>query len=174
MARLLYSATASLDGYIAGPDGDMSWLTEFVGEENPVAEDLVAQVGAILVGNRTYCGDDPNRGTENEGAFGGRYHGPVVVLTHRPPATPEPGTVFATDLDSAVAQGKEAAGDRYVNVLGADVAGQCAEAGLLDEVLIFFVPVMLGAGTRMFTRRDGGDVRLTPISQDAHWYRVVR
>ena len=50
MAKLLYAATMSLDGYIAGPGGDMSWLTEHVGSENSTADRLLADVGAILVG----------------------------------------------------------------------------------------------------------------------------
>ncbi|MBB5824415.1 dihydrofolate reductase family protein [Micromonospora carbonacea] len=174
MAKLLYSATASLDGYIAGPGGDMSWLTEHLTGENPTAERLLAGVGAILAGNGTFGGGDPNRGTDKEGAFGGQYHGPVFVLTHRPPAEPHPGITFVGDLPSAVAQAGEAAGDRYVNVLGADVARQCVRAGLLDEVLIFFAPVLLGAGVRIFDDPGGPAVRLTPIpGETAHWYRVA-
>ncbi len=174
MAKLIYSATASLDGYIAGPDGDMSWLTEHLVGENPTADRLLANVGAILAGNGTNGGDDPNRGTDSEGAFGGQYHGPVVVLSHRPPAAPPSGIAFASDLGSAVAQAKEAASDKYVSVQGANVAAQCIEAGLLDEVLMFFVPVLLGAGVRMFTRQTATSVRLAPISHEAaHWYRVA-
>ncbi|MFI2661263.1 dihydrofolate reductase family protein [Micromonospora carbonacea] len=174
MAKLLYSATASLDGYIAGPGGDMSWLTEHLTGENPTADRLLAGVGAILAGNGTFGGGDPNRGTDKEGAFGGQYHGPVFVLTHRPPAEPHPGITFVGDLPSAVAQAEEAAGDRYVNILGADVARQCVRAGLLDEVLIFFAPVLLGAGVRIFDDPGGPAVRLTPIpGETAHWYRVA-
>ncbi|SCG39984.1 dihydrofolate reductase family protein [Micromonospora coxensis] len=174
MAKLLYSATASLDGYIAGPGGDMSWLTEHLTGDNPTALRLLAEVGAILAGNTTFGGDDPNRGTDNEGAFGGQYHGPAFVLTHRPPAEPPQGVTFVSDLHSAVAQAKEAAGDRYVNVLGASVARQCIEAGLLDEILIFFAPVLLGDGVRIFDQPGGARVRLAPIADEsAHWYRVV-
>lgn len=71
MAKLLYSATMSLDGYIAGPGGDMSWLTEHLAGENSTADRLLANVGAILAGSGTFEGDDPNRGTDSEGAFGG-------------------------------------------------------------------------------------------------------
>jgi riboflavin biosynthesis pyrimidine reductase len=59
MAKVLYSATMSLDGFIAGASGDMSWLSPFL-EPNPTADDLVGRVGALLVGNRTFRGDDPN------------------------------------------------------------------------------------------------------------------
>jgi dihydrofolate reductase len=174
MATVLYSATASLDGFIAGPGGDMSWLTEHLTGENPTADRLLDNVGAILAGNTTFSGDDPNRDTEREGAFGGRYTGPVYVLTHRPPAAPVPGVTFVGDLRTAVAQAKEAAGDRYVNILGADVARQCLEAGLLDEILMFFAPVLLGDGVRMFDRPGGAPIGLTPVpGETAHWYRVT-
>ena len=142
MATVLYSATASLDGFIAGPGGDMSWLAEYVGGENSTAERLLASVGALLVGNTTFGGDDPNRGTDKEGAFGGQYHGPVFVLTHRPPAERPTDVTFLDDLHDAVAQAKDAAGDGYVNILGAQVAAQCLDAGLLDEVWVDLVPVL--------------------------------
>lgn len=172
---LIYSATTSLDGFMAGPGGDMSWLTEHIGGENEAAERVLARTGALLVGRVTFDGDDPNAGTDAEGAFGGEYDGPAVVLTHRPPADPPPGVEFVTDLRAAVARAQELAGDRDVNVLGADVAMQCLEAGLLDEVLVLVAPVLLGEGTRMFPRRPGGRVRLEPLpGETVHWYRVVR
>ena len=174
MAKLLYGATMSLDGYIAGPGGDMSWLTEHVGGENPTADRLLSNVGAILVGNRTFGGDDPNRGTDSEGAFGGQYHGPVFVLTHRPPADPPADITFVDDLPSAIEQSKEAAGEKYVNILGANVAKQCIEAKQLDEVLMFVAPVLLGDGVRMFDHPGGTNVRLKPVpGETEHWYSVV-
>lgn len=173
MATLIYSAAMSLDGFIAGPGGDMSWLSAYVGGENAAAERLLANTGALLVGNTTFGGDDPNRGTDDEGAFGGRYHGPVVVLTHRPPADPPADVTFRTDLQSAVAAASEAAGDKYVSILGANVAKQCLEAGLLDEVLVFVAPVLLGDGVPLFRHLGGMLVRLTPIDAGTeHWYRV--
>jgi dihydrofolate reductase len=173
MATLLYSATMSLDGYIAGPGGDMSWLTPHLAGENRTADRLLANVGAILAGNGTFGGDDPNRGTDSEGAFGGRYAGPVFVLTHRPPAEPPTGITFVADLRSAITQAAEAAGDRYVNVLGANVAKQLIQAGLLDEILVFVAPVLLGDGVRLFDNPGGAEVRLSPIpGETAHWYRV--
>jgi dihydrofolate reductase len=174
MAKVLYGASMSLDGFIAGPGGDMSWLTDFVGRPNPTAAALVEKVGALLVGNRTFGGDDPNKGTDKEGAFGGTYHGPQFVLTHHRPETEIPGVTFVTDLGAGVAAAKEAAGDRYVNVLGADVARQCLEAGLLDEILMFVVPVLLGDGVRMFDHPGGTNIRLDPVRDDELWYRVVR
>lgn len=179
MAKLLYSATMSLDGFIAGPGGDMSWLSDQLGP-NPTVDGLIPQVGSILSGARSFRGDDPHRGTENEGeAFGGGWEGQQFVLTHHPPAEPVPGVTFAGDLDTAVTAAKAAAGDTYVNVIGADVARQCIEAGLMDEVLVFTAPVFLGGGVRLFDRPGGPRVRLEQIQVTAlpHctgiWLRVI-
>lgn len=180
MSTLLYSATMSLDGYIAGPGGDMSWLAEHLGDDaGTEVEDLMASIGALLIGRRTFDGDDPNAGTEKEGAFGGAWQGPSVVLTHDPPERSAPDVTYATDLADAVALAKQAAGDRYVNVLGADVARQCVDAGVLDEVLVFVAPVLLGEGTPLFHRPGGGRVRLEPrtpgdVGPARLWFRVVR
>ena len=176
MAKLIFSAAMSLDGYIAGHGGDMSWLTEhFVadGGESATVARLLADVGAILAGRNTFGGDDPNRGTDKEGAFGGQYHGPVIVLTHRPPADPPAGITFCDDLQSAVTQAKAAAGDNYVNILGANVAKQCLDACLLDEVLVFVAPVLLGDGVPLFRSPGGTNVRLIRLpGESEHWYRV--
>ena len=175
MSRLLYSATMSLDGYIAGPGGDMSWLSEHLGAVDVDVEALMAEMGALLIGRRTYDGDDPNAGTDSEGAYGGRWEGRSVVLTHRPPDTETPGVTFRTDLHEAVRAAKEAADGKYVNVLGAEVARQCLAAGLLDEVLVFVVPVLLGGGTRLYDQPGGERVALEAVpGRPGLWFRVVR
>jgi dihydrofolate reductase len=88
-------------------------------------------------------------------------------------ADPPAGITFCGDLRSAVTQAKEAAGDKCVNILGANVAKQCLEAGLLDEVLVLIAPVLLGDGVPLFRSPGGTNVRLTPLpGEAAHWYRV--
>ncbi|GAB3797094.1 dihydrofolate reductase family protein [Micromonospora zhanjiangensis] len=180
MGKLLYSVTMSLDGFIAGPGGDMSWLTEHLGP-NPMVDDLIGRIGALLVGNRTFGGDDPYKGVEErEGkAFGGGWEGPQFVLTHHPrPASAD--ITFVDDLAEAVTAAKAAAGDKYVNVLGADVARQCLAAGLLDEILTLVAPVLLGDGVRLFDHPGGSNVKLEQLSVShvPHavniWHRVVR
>jgi dihydrofolate reductase len=170
MSKLLYSATMSLDGFISGPGGDQSWLADYL-EPNPDLDGLVERIGALLVGAGTYAGDDPNRGTDKEGPFEGAWHGPQFVLTHRAFA-PAPDVTFLDDLVSAVSAAKAAAGDKYVNVLGADVAHQCLDAGLLDEVLVIIAPVLLGDGTPLFRQTGGARVNLQRIHPRLHWYGV--
>jgi len=166
----------SLDGFIAGVGGDMSWMSEHAGSGDADIDEIVAGVGALLIGARTFGGDDPNKGTDAEGAFGGRWHGPSVVLTHHPPAdASDPDVTFATDLDSAVRIAKDAAGEKYVHVLGANVAEQCLDAGLLDEILVFIMPVLLGDGVPLFRRAGGANVRLEPLRTGPAklWLRVA-
>jgi dihydrofolate reductase len=179
MAKLLYSATASLDGFIAGAGGDMQWLNQHLGE-NREAAGLVDRIGALLVGRNTHGGDDPNKGTDSEGAFGGRWRGPEFVLTHEPGEDRPPRLFYVDDLQRGLAAAKEAAGEKeYVNVLGADVARQCIEIGALDEVLISFAPVLLGDGVRIFEHAGGAEVMLEPISVADEpnganlWFRVA-
>jgi dihydrofolate reductase len=54
------------------------------------------------------------------------------------------------DLETAIAESRTAAGDNYVNVLGASVAAQCLDPGVLDEVLVSVLPVLLDDATRLF------------------------
>lgn len=180
MSKLLYSATMSLDGFIAGADGDMSWLTDLLVRSSPEVDDLMSSIGALLVGKNTFSGDDPNAGTDAEGAFGGQWHGPTIVLTHQPLDTSsDPHVSFAPDLASAVSMAKEAANGKYVNVLGANVAAQCIESGLLDEVLVLIAPILLGDGVRLFQHPGGTRVNLGALDPNrtgplSLWYRVER
>ncbi|WP_350281221.1 dihydrofolate reductase family protein [Kribbella sp. HUAS MG21] len=179
MAKVLYSVTASADGFISGPDGDMQWMRPYLGP-NPEVDDLVPRIGSLLIGRRSHDGDDPHKGDPGEGqAFGGGWSGPVYVVTHRPPTDPEAGVTYVDDFATALAQAKEAAGDRYVNVIGASIARQCIEAGELDEVLVFYAPVLLGDGTRLFEHAGGRTVRLerTSVTETAQatslWFKVL-
>jgi dihydrofolate reductase len=179
MGKVLYSVTMSLDGFISGVGGDMQWLSPHLGP-NPEVDDLQRDIGALLIGKRTFLGDDPNRGTDKEGAFSGTWTGPSFVVTHDEAEMPAGGVTFVGDLATGLAAAKAAAGERYVNVLGADIARQCLEAGQLDEVLTVIAPVLLGDGTRLFDHPGGTNVALERlhVTQLPHatnlWMRVVR
>jgi len=161
----------SLDGFITGPDGDASWMTGHIGP-NPVLDDLVPRIGALLVGHRTFLGDDPHAGTEKEGKpFGGGWVGPQFVLTHHVPDRQIPAVTFVGDLASGVAGERAAAADRHINVLGAKTARQCLDAGKLDEMLVFVAPVTLGDGVRLVSRSGGPSVRFEVTGS---WFRIVR
>lgn len=158
MVTFLYSATASADGYIAGPEGDMSWLLPYLDEQpDPVIAGAMTRITAMLMGRRTFDGSDPHAGDpEKEGAFEGQWDGPQVVLSHRALPDPPPGFSVEHSLEAALASARMAAGaDGVVNILGADLARQCLDAGVVDEVIIGVVPVMLGSGTPLLSGAAG-------------------
>ncbi len=176
MSRVLYSATMSLDGYIAGPGGDMSWLRPYL-QPNPPIERLQREIGALVVGGRTHRGDDPHRGTDREGAFEGTWDGPVFVVTRRP-STDQGNLRYFDEPRAALAAARAATGAGYVNVLGAELARGYLELGEIDEVLTIIAPVLLGGGTPLFAHPEGRQVRLerTEVQVLPHvtniWHRV--
>lgn len=178
MSKVLYSATMSLDGYIAGPGGDMSWLRPYL-QPNPPIDSLQREIGALLVGGRTHRGDDPHKGTDQEGAFEGTWDGPVFVVS-RHSSTDSGDVHFVDDPRAGLEMAKVAAAGRYVNVLGAELARECLDLGEVDEVLTIIAPVMLGGGTPLFAHPEGRQVRLERIDVQVlpHvtniWHRVVR
>jgi dihydrofolate reductase len=156
MGFVLANTAISLDGFIAGPNHEMDWVFDhhFL-PEGPIdiIEEVIATTGAILSGRGSYdVGEGSNRG-ETSAAFGGRWSGPEFVLTHRPPPDPPPGLRFLSgDIRRAVTTARAAAGGRNLLVLGANVTQQCLEADLVDEILLFQLPILLGDGIRLFGR----------------------
>jgi len=135
------------------------------GLDSDVVEEGNPSAGATVMGRRMFSGgagrweDDPNRN-----AWWGDdppFHHPVFVLTHhaREPLAMDGGTTFTfvtEGIEAAVAQARAAAGDGDVLVAGGgDVARQALAAGLLDELQVHVVPILLGAGARLFEGTTG-------------------
>jgi len=165
VGKLLWHTMMSLDGFTAGANDDMSWAFEQDAGSGETADEVVASTGALLVGRRTQDVEDRHQ----PGFYGGAFRGPFFVLRHDPPPDPPvvkgvTGRFLDVEIEEAVTIAKEAAGDRDVVVLGANIARQCLEAGLLDEVIIHVAPVLVGAGVRLFERAGGEPVNLEPIS----------
>jgi hypothetical protein len=87
----------------------------------------------------------------------------MFVLTHRPPDPPDPDVTYLTgDIGEAVAAALEAAGGKNLEILGADVAGQCLRRGLVDEILVYVLPVLLGDGIRFYSSPGLARIDLEP------------
>jgi dihydrofolate reductase len=175
MGQVLWHVTMSLDGFIAGHRDDMTWLADYLGP-NPTADEVLASVGALLIGDRTY----QIAKTEEGKPYGGAWTGPQFVLSHHPPKNPPAGFTFLSgDIEQAVATAKAAAEDKYVVILGADTARSCLNAGVLDEVLVHVAPVLLGDGVRLHEHPGGTNIKLERISLTESpkvtnlWFRVV-
>lgn len=160
----------SLDGFIAGPNDSMSFFMGLIPPE--VMAEVAARTGAMLVGRRT--SEVGNRiFAENPEAVDYPFTGPSFLLTHRPPDRPHSGaTVLSGDIGAAIATALEAAGGKDLELLGADVASQAFQRGLVDEVLVYVVPVILGGGVP-FSPPGSVQVALELISSTRHGALVV-
>ena len=152
--KVVVNRAMSLDGFIAGPGDAMNWIFDFMApDEFP---EIAAATGAFLSGRRTYeVGKRMRAGKEGGFASSGEPYpssGPEFVLTHVPPDPPDPPdptvTFLTGDIGDAVATALDAAGGKNLEILGADVAAQCLRQGLVDEILVYVLPVLLGDGIR--------------------------
>ena len=121
-----------------------------VGSPTFVAPDDVAEIaaatGAMLIGRRTWDVGSKME-AEDPGSVDYPFSGPFFLLTHRPPEPPDPDvTILSGDIAEAVAIALNAAGGKNLEILGAEVAGQCLGRGLVDEILVYVLPVLLGDG----------------------------
>jgi dihydrofolate reductase len=142
-----------------------------VNASSAVLEEGQSGIGATIMGRHMFGGGPGpwDLTTPWKGWWGEEppFHHPVFVLTHhaRPPLTLRGGTTFSfvTDgIESALAQARDAAGGQDVNLAGgAGVARQYLTAGLVDRMDLHLVPVLLGAGERLFDGvRDLAGLRL--------------
>jgi dihydrofolate reductase len=171
MSTVRWHVTMSVAGFIAGPDDAMDWAFA-AGGSSAIAEEVREQTGAIVAGRRWYdVASDKYGGTG--GIYGGRWSGPVFVLTHRD-APDDPTVAFVSGgIRSAVAT----AGCRR---FGANTAQQALEAGLVDEIVIHGAPVLFGDGIRLYGEPAAGrvDLERTAVAESGQVvdlrYRVIK
>ena len=155
MPRLIAGMTVSLDGFVQDAEGSAAALYTDLADlqDSPYVKAMQDETGAVLMGRRTFdmAGDPDSYADSYE------LQVPIFVLTHTPPAVaPERNErlffTFVTDgVESAVAQAAAAAGERAVTVVGGvDLNRQLLAAGLVDELRVDVMPVLLGAGLRLF------------------------
>ena len=176
MGKVRVELSMSLDGFIAGPNdspekglgdgGDalFNWYsngdtdfplpgTDMVFKISRVSADFLREswlmTGASVTGRRTF---DITNGWG--GVPPGGVDAPFFVFTHTVPQEwVKPGSpfIFVTDgVESAVDQARQAAGDKYVDLMGASIVQQSIQAGLVDEIQIDLAPVLIGGGVRLF------------------------
>lgn len=166
MGRVTLQISISLDGFSAGTNigtqhplgenGELlhNWMFDAATElDKQLSTKYFTSSGAFILGKRmvdlglVYWGD------------GGTFGMPCFVPTHHPQPVLVKGLTtfnFVTDgIESALAQAKAAAGDKDVVIGGgANIAQQYLKANLIDDLYIHHIPILLGAGTRLFDNLD--------------------
>jgi dihydrofolate reductase len=176
-----YTAT-SLDGFIADADNSLEWLFTRDQDRGGLLNygDFIAGVGALAMGSTTYewildhefAGKDPAE-------WKWPYDIPCWVFTHRQLQVVPGAEIEFTSADVAAVHAEmvAAAGGKNVWIVGGgDLAGQFADAGLLDEVIVYIAPVALGGGAPLLPRRL--ELRLEETGRNGDFiaarYSVVR
>ena len=170
MGKITTGFSMSLDGYVAGPNEDVSQVFKWmitgntdvavpmgegemklkIPEESAGMFEGQKQNGALVSGRRLF---------ELTQGWGGRHpvDVPMVVVTHR--AAPEwvkqdwPVT-FVENLEDALEKARALAGDKKIVVASTTLVQQCLRAGLLDEIHIDLTPFLLGGGVKLFETLD--------------------
>lgn len=183
MGNVVVDLTVSLDGFIAGSDdgpdlplgrgGERLFTWMSAGPESNrveqrlsppdaskvVVDEWLTDCGAMISGRRTF---DIANGWKD----GHPIDVPIFVVTHQAPTHGDwsPRVSFVTDgIDRALELAQEAAGDLKVAVCAADTAQQLLRAGKLDEIQISVVPLLLGAGVRLFDHLGPDPIALEQI-----------
>ena len=152
MPKIIYYVAASLDGYIADANGGVDWLPQGDSNDYGYAE-FYASVDALVMGRRTY---DQVLGF-GQWPYAGK---PTYVFTGHPPDDNPYSVEF---VDTYPAEFVRTVALRYSKTVwlvgGSNLAEQFRRAGLIDEYLIFIIPVVLGRGIPLF----GGDAPHTAL-----------
>jgi dihydrofolate reductase len=178
MRKLIYSMTASLDGFIAGPDGGIDWSAPDE-ELFRFHTDGLRETGAQLCGRRLYETMLYWETAEEKGPL------PADQIEWASLWKALPKVVFSTTLESVVGNNRLAVGGvgeevarlaeqpgKDIHVGGAGLARACMELGLIDEWRLFVRPVLLGGGTPYFPALERG-IDLELIETRTFGSRVV-
>jgi dihydrofolate reductase len=186
MAKVVGDISVSLDGFVTGPDPDLEHGLGHGGEglhiwafsNDPIDREVLAETtdatGVVVMGRRLFDIIDGPHGWSDEVGYGaGRAAAPpVLVVTRTPPDSVRLGDRFTFVVDgigSAVSKAITMADDRDVVVMGgAETVRTALDAGLLDELRLHLSPVILGAGTPLFTGQTPRDLRQIHVRVSGH------
>jgi dihydrofolate reductase len=156
MATLLYSAIASLDGYIEDEDGTFGWA-EPDEEVHSFVNDLERRVGSYLLGRRMYevmlawetldLADQPRVMRDFAEIWRARDK---IVYSRTLRAVSSARTRIERDFDADAVRQLKASAERDLSIGGPELAGHAFEAGLVDECNLFIAPIVVGGGRQAF------------------------
>ena len=171
MRRIITSNLISLDGYLAGPGGDLSW--HIMNDEfHRYAKDMLNSAGMLLFGRITYdlmASYWPiEMNIKNDPEVAGKMNGlPKVVCSKTlKKAEWENTTLFNSDVEKNITQLKEQPGKDIVILGSGTIVSALTQADLIDEHRIFICPVLLGSGTYQFSGHlDRKNLLLTDLKK---------
>jgi dihydrofolate reductase len=154
--KVLWHFLMSLDGFVAGPNHEMDWMTGFSVRPGLHAE-YIETTGAVLAGR-----DGFDSAIGDSRPYGGAWQGPIFVLTHHPEDArqAEGITVLSCPVEEALQIALAAADGKNVEVFSPTIGRQLLELGLIDEIDLHIAPILLGAGIRLYDNPGSAPIRL--------------
>ena len=154
MGQVVADMSVSLDGFVADSRDGVGEVFAWYGKpqpaqspREPAGEAAAMGVGVIVYGRRTF---DLAHGWDGRHPTGA----PVIVVTHSvPEGWPREGSTVSFDttgIESAIAAAEKIAGDNAIALGSPSVIQQCLALGLVDRIQVKLVPLLLGAGIRLF------------------------
>jgi dihydrofolate reductase len=153
MAKLIYSAITSLDGYVADADGNFDWAAPDE-EVHTFVNDLERTVGTYLYGRRMYevmvAWENPHTFADQPPCvqdFAAIWQAADKIVYSRTLQTASSArTRIERDFNPDAVRQIKATAQRDISVGGPDLAAQAIKAGLVDECHLFITPVVVGGG----------------------------
>lgn len=154
MAKLIYTAIASLDGYTADEAGNFDWAAPD-DDVHAFVNDLERPIGTYLVGRRMYdvmsywetADTIPDLSAVAQDYTRIWKAADKVVYSRTLATVPSERTRIERDFDPAAVRLMKESADRDISVGGAELAAEALRAGLVDELQLFLNPVVVGGGT---------------------------
>jgi dihydrofolate reductase len=154
MAKLIYSAISSLDGYVSDEDGGFGWCMPDA-EVHAFINEVERPVGTYLYGRRLYevmmywetVPTGPGESAVARDFARIWQAAEKVVYSRTLAAVPTARTRLERDFAPAAIRRMKAAADRDISVGGPELAGQALAAGLVDECHLYLAPMVVGGGT---------------------------
>jgi dihydrofolate reductase len=155
VAKLIYGAITSLDGYVADEEGDFDWAAPD-DEVHAFVNDLERRAGTYLYGRRLYevmvyweaaltVADQPAVARDFAQIW---QAADKIVYSSTLQTVSSARTRIEREFDPEAVREMKASTERDITVGGPDLAGQAIRAGLVDELNLFVTPVVVGGGTR--------------------------
>ena len=166
MGKVMFGLSASLDGFIADKNDDVSlvfaWMGSAMEQFHEIVGDALGETGAVIMGHRSFNEIDGEQGWVFPDGTAPDW--PVIVLQSQARSPAKKGKTqyyFVTDgIESAMTKAKELAGEKHVALHGASSVQQALKAGLLDEFHLNIAPVLLGEGVRLFDHLGSEPIHL--------------
>lgn len=165
--KIIVYIAASADGYIARPDGDVSWLDRGRPPEAYGTAEFMESVDTILWGRKTY---------EKALDMGGGFDPDVrnYVFTRRPPEQGPPGVEFVSEPVGEFGERVRTAPGKDIWMMGGgELIASFLDAGQIDELIVHVMPILIGDGIPLVAPRHG-DVALDLLSSYAYDEGVLR